>query len=140
MSTEQNITLAREYLEKAWNEKDLSVVDRLIAHDHVSHGPYTEGLPPGPEGERAFISTFINAFPDVRMTIDSIEASGDVVHASVTYRGTHTGELMGISPTGKTTVVTVKTTSRIVNGQIVESGAEWDPNEMLRQLGVAAGR
>ena len=139
MSTEQNIALAREYLETAWNGKDLSVVDRLVAPDHASHGPYTDQLPPGPDGERAFISTFLNAFPDVRATIDSIEGSGDVVHATVTYRGTHTGELMGIPATYKSAVVVVKTTSRIVNGKIVESTAEWDPNEMLHQLGVAAG-
>ena len=107
-----------------------------IAADHVNHGPMTEQLPPGLEGDKAFISGMLAAFPDTRYTIDKQEADGDTVQTWLTYMGTNTGSLNGAPPTGKRATVKVKTTDRIVNGKIVESWAEWDPQDMLRQLGL----
>jgi len=134
--SEQNKTIARNLIEGTWNKKDMGVIDQLVAANHTPHGPFTDKLPPGVEGSKAFASTFIAAFPDVQATIEKQEAEGDLVKTTVTYTGTQTGQLMDIPATGKQATVQVLVTNRIVGGIVVESWAEWDPQDMLRQLGV----
>jgi steroid delta-isomerase-like uncharacterized protein len=136
MAAEENKTIARDFLERVWNDKDFSAVDQLIASNHVSNGPFTDQLPQGREGVRAFAASFVEAFPDVHCTIESQEVDGDLVRTQVTYRGTQTGQLMDIPATNRQTVVPVLITDRFEGGKIVETWAEWDSDDMMRQLGV----
>jgi predicted ester cyclase len=76
------------------------------------------------------------AFPDVTHTIDKQEAEGDGVRTWLTYVGTNTGSLNGAPPTGTRATVKVVTTDRIAGGHIAESWAEWDPQDLMRQLGL----
>ncbi len=136
MSEEQNKTIVRNSLESSWKKHDLAGLNKYFSADHVNHGPMTDQLPSGIEGDRAFIGGMLAAFPDVEYTIDQQEAEGDTVRTWVTYKGTNTGSLMGMPVTGKRAIVKVLTTDRIANGKIVESWAEWDDQDMLRQLGL----
>lgn len=136
MTAEENKAIARHLLEAMWNQKDMSAADRYVAANHTPHGPFSDQFPPGPEGTKAFVSSFIQAFPDTHCTIDKQEAEGDTVRTWVTFRGTHTGPLMDIPATGQPATVPVLITDRIKNGQIVETWSEWDPQDMMRQLGV----
>ena len=43
----------------------------------------------------------MNAFPDCHFEIVEMIAEGDLVATPYTFKGTHTGDLMGIAPTGK---------------------------------------
>lgn len=137
MSAEKNMAIARNFLEAAWRKRDFGSLSKYVAQNHVAHGPFTAQLPPGIQGVRAFASTFVTAFPDVTYTIDSQEADGELVRTQVTYHGTQTAELMGIAATGRQATVPVLITDRIVDGKIVETWAEWDPDDMMRQLGVS---
>ena len=136
MSEEQSMAVVRNYLEAGWKKHDLAGLDRFIAADHVTHGPMTDQLPAGIEGDRAFIGAMVTAFPDVHYTIDKQETVGDLVRTWITYHGTNTGSFMGLPPTGKHATVKVFTSDRVVNGKIVESWAEWDDKDMMRQLGM----
>jgi predicted ester cyclase len=119
-----------------WNRQDFGVADRYVSPDLVPEGPMSDQFPPGPEGSKAFTSTFLNAFPDVEATIDEQDVDGDWVHTWTTYRGTQTGPLMDITATGRHATVSVHTIDRVVNGKIVESTVDWDPQDLFRQLGV----
>jgi predicted ester cyclase len=134
--SDENKALIRNLLDGMWNQKDMSVADTYIDANLVQQGPFTDGLPDGPEGYRQFIMGMVSAFPDTHCTIDKQEADGDMVRTWCTYRGTQTGALMNIPPTGKKATVPVVFTDRIRNGKVVESMPEWDPEDMLRQLGV----
>ena len=137
MSTETNKALSRRYLEEAFNQGKLNVLDEIIAKDHVSTGPGTlPGLPAGPEGDKQLITMYRNAFPDVHFTIDEQIAEGDKVVTRWTGHGTHKGELLGIPATGKSTTVTGIAVDRIVNGKIVENWGLFDQFGMMQQLGV----
>ena len=136
MSAEQNKQISRDLVEGLWNRRDWDVADKYVAADHLPQGPYSDQFPPGPEGVRQFAQVFIQGFPDVYCTIERQEADGDVVRSWLTFTGTHTGELMGIPPTHRTVTVRVLATERLANGKIIESLTEWDPQDMLRQLGV----
>ena len=63
-------------------------------------------------------------------------AEGDKVVTRWTGRGTHQGELMGISPTGNQLEITGLTIDRIEGGQVVETWDQYDTLGMLRQLGA----
>ena len=136
MTIEQNLAIAREVQERMWNQRDMSVFQEYYAPDHINHGPHGKFLPPGPDSLRTIVTTMIAALPDVHGTIEKQEAEGDLVKTWVTFRGTQTGKLLNIPPTGRKSVILVMFTDRIVNGKIVESWSDWDPEELLRQLGL----
>ena len=50
--------------------------------------------------------------------------------------GVHTGEFMGIKPTGKRVKVRMATFDRVVDGKIVSSEVFMDTASLLIQLGV----
>ena len=79
---------------------------------------------------------FLSAFPDTQMTVEDELADGDKVATRWTATGTHTGELMGIPPTGKQVTVTGMDINRLVGGKIVEHWGEFDQMGMMQQLGV----
>jgi steroid delta-isomerase-like uncharacterized protein len=134
--SDQNKAIARNFIEGAWNRRDMSVVNQLVAPNHVPHGPFTDQFPQGAPGAEAFVTAFLAAFPDVKATIVKQETEGDKIKTTVTFKGTHTGTLMDIPATGKQVTVPVVVTDRIVDGKIVETWSEWKPEDMFRQLGV----
>lgn len=134
--SDTNKVIARNFIERAWNQRDMSVVNELIAPNHVPHGPFTEQMPQGAEGTKAFVTAFLAAFPDLKATIEKQEANGDQVKTTITFKGTQTGALMDIPATSKQAIVPVVVTDRIAGGKIVETWSEWKPEDMLRQLGV----
>lgn len=81
------------------NAGDLAGFGDLVAEDFVEHqgGP---GLPTTKEGTLDFFRTLLVAFPDMRMNVEDLIASGDKAVARVRVSGTHRGEFMGVTPTG----------------------------------------
>lgn len=133
--SEANKTLVRRVYDDMWNKSDLSVPDTIYAPDVVNH-ELPPGMPEGIEGTKAYFGMFLSAFPDTQMTVEEQIAEGDKVVTRWTARGTHTGELMGIPPTGKQVTVTGINVDRIAGGKIVEEWGEFDMMGMMQQLGV----
>jgi len=75
------------------------------------------------------------AFSDGRHTIHEIYESGDHVFARGSFSGTHTGDFMGMPPTGKEISVTEMNFDRFADGKLVEHGAEADMVGLM-QLGA----
>jgi steroid delta-isomerase-like uncharacterized protein len=115
--------IVRLLFEEPW-KGNMDVVDEYIAPIR------------GPQGFKAQIEKYLAAFPDARFTIDDQFAEGDRVATRWTARGTHQGELAGISATGKEVTVTGLTFSRFEGGKIVEDWLIWDTLGMLVQLGA----
>ena len=82
------------------------------------------------------ITMYRTAFPDIHFTIDEQIAEGDTVMTRWTARGTQTGELAGMPPTGKSVTVTGIVVDRFSNGMIAETWAIFDQFGMMQQLGV----
>ena len=74
--------------------------------------------------------------PDFHSTIEDVIAEGDKVVTRQTFRGTHTGDLMGIPPTGKQVTMSGIVISHFANGKCVELWANNDDLGLLQQLGV----
>jgi steroid delta-isomerase-like uncharacterized protein len=82
------------------NAGDLEGFGALMADDFVEHEQLA-GLEPTKEGVLAFFRMQRAAFPDMRMDVEDIFASGDKVCVRVRYTGTHQGAFMGLPPSGK---------------------------------------
>src|ERR1700736_143286 len=133
MSTEQNKAVVRRFVEEVINKHNLARIDELFTPDYVNHAP---GLPPGREAEKQLNSASFAAFPDARVTIEDLVAEGDKVVARVSYRGTHTGDFMGIPPTGKQFIVTGAGVFRVADGKIAEQWSNLDMLSLMQQLGA----
>lgn len=135
MSIEENKALIRRFNDEVWNKGDLAVVDEVFASTWVGHN-LPPGLAPGREGLKQMAGSFRAAFSDIRTTIDDQIAEGDKVAWRWSFQTKHTGEFMGIPPTGKQITLTGISIDRIAGGKFVE---RWDSADMLgllQQLGV----
>jgi steroid delta-isomerase-like uncharacterized protein len=118
------------------NAGDVEGFADLIADDFVEHEE-TPGIPPTKEGVKQFFTAFIAAFPDLRMDVEDVIASGDKIVARVRVTGTHEGEFMGIPPTGKKIDIQTIDIIRVdAGGKAVEHWGVTDGLKMMQQLGV----
>jgi predicted ester cyclase len=127
--------LSRRVTDEVWTAGNLDVIDELFASDYHGWTP-TDGEIHGPKGFREIVERYRSAFSGTSMTADHMVAEGDWVTVTWTAHGTHTGELMGIAPTGREVTVTGIDVSRIANGKFVESHGNFDALGMLQQLGA----
>ena len=118
-----------------WRTGDKGLFDDVLAPDYVQHWP---GFPTDREGYLQRLQAFRTAFPDLKKTTEDLLADGDKVVDRVTVRATHTGELLGLAPSGKTIEMTEMHVARVSNGQIAERWGEWDLLGLLRQIGAAS--
>jgi steroid delta-isomerase-like uncharacterized protein len=72
------------------------------------------------------------AFPDLQAHIEDIVADGDKVAVRVRFRGTHSGEFLGIPATGRTVEYVSHEFYRVADGLIAE---EWICSDMATLLG-----
>jgi predicted ester cyclase len=123
-------------IEEIANKGNLAAVEEYFAPDYVGHfGGFPEVR--GIEALKQFMSMNHGAFTEKRATIEQMIAEGDTVAVRITWRGKHTGDLMGIAPTGKEVTLTGIAILRFANGKIVEHWANPDAIGLLRQLGVS---
>jgi predicted ester cyclase len=76
----------------------------------------------GIQGAIEHIRGIYVTYPDIHLTVDHQIAEGDWVATSYTMTGTHSGEWMKITPTGKKIKVTGVNLDRIQNDRIIEHG------------------
>ena len=96
-------------------------------------------LEPTCENYRAFMTRFIDAFPDVHHHIERVVVDGDNVWALYTMTGTHRGPLRGIEPTGRQVRYPIVAMYRIVGGHISQADFVSDDLRMMRQVGALPG-
>ena len=102
--------------------------------DVVLHG-YPAGLQ-GRDGLHAFHEALWEAFPDAQLAVEDLVVEADRVALRYRLQGTHSGNYLGVAPTGLAFDVEGLTLLRVADGRVVE---EWhSPTELaiLRQLGA----
>jgi steroid delta-isomerase-like uncharacterized protein len=130
---EENKASFRRYLEEAWNQRNLEVVDEIFDR-YISHQPDGSVLERGPEDVRRFVGEFRSAFPDLRLIIGEQIAEGDKVVSRGTIRGTHLREFRGMAPTGKEMEIPGMAVFRFSEeGKVVESWDSYDQLSLMRQ-------
>ena len=129
-----NKAMIRRMFEEGFNQNRASVIDELIAPNYVNHD-----LPapvPGPEGWKQVVGTFRAAFPDMKITLEDVFADGDKVGTRGVFTGTHKGEFMGVSATGKPVKMKYIDLWRVVDDKLVDNWVQMDMLGMMQQLGA----
>ncbi|MDR3489542.1 MAG: ester cyclase [Bradyrhizobium sp.] len=98
---------------------DMSRLDEIKAPNYVNHNAFAE---PGLEGSRKVLGAIIAGVPDLKVTAEDVlvSADGSRVVGRYRYEGTHTGNLLGYSGTGKPFVMRSIDIWRIEDGRFVE--------------------
>lgn len=93
-------------------------------------------LPTGRQGLKALRRLIEQAFPDLKPTIRDIIAEGNKVAARIGLEGTHTGDFMGVTPSGKHLTTELFEIVRIEGDKIAERWVLRDRLGEFQQLGV----
>ena len=117
------------------NSEDYGRVRELIHEDYVDRGsPLGEAH--GPEGFLAALQLLTNAFSESHSEIDLLVVEGDLAAWRSTFTGVHTGELMGVPPTGRRVSLEIVNIGRMKDGKAIEHWGGPDPGALMAQLGV----
>lgn len=136
MTSDDNRALVRRFWEEIWNQGNPSAPDAIVSPDFTLEGPGFPDPLRGPSGLRSWVTTVRAAFPDVRFTVDDDVAEGDKVVSRWSARGTHSGPLMGIPPTGRPILLRGITIFTVVGNQVSDEWAVEDTLGMLQQIGA----
>ena len=90
----------------------------------------------GLETIKQALKLFYKGFPDAHFAIEDIVAERDRVWVRETETGTHKGQYLGISPTGKKITITTVSIYRIVDGKIAEAWHVYDNLDFYKQLSI----
>jgi steroid delta-isomerase-like uncharacterized protein len=126
-----------EFYTKVWDqvivEGKVNVLDTAYAETIVLHTtPEIKGI----KDAKAYYAGFVTGFSNRSFIVKRMFADGENLVNHWQFKGTHTGDFMGIPPTGKTVDIEGCTVAKIVDGKIVEEQDFMDNMSFLKQLGL----
>lgn len=117
------------------NQHKLEVLDELYAPNYINHiAPFD--LEKTVEGVKNLIREQISAFPDWHISVDYWLQQEDKHIVKWVLEGTHTGEYLGIRPSGKHCKITGVDIETIINSKITEHDGAEDMLSLLQQIGA----
>jgi C-1 hydroxylase len=121
----------------AWNRGD---PDGIAVHlaDDVIWRDVALGMPlHGREALKAAAQAYMTGFPDLRIEETSSTLAPPRLVQEVTITGTHSGEFLGIPPTGRfTQSFAAVITTFDEDGMMIEGALYWNALALMRQIGV----
>lgn len=130
---------ARRTWEEIFPSLDVEALAEVTDPDVVAHGARPDE-PPGLEGVTQTMLWLGRVFADQRWQIHNVIAEGDLVAVHATHHARHTGDLMGIAPTGREVAYDYVHILRFRDGKAVEHWSVRDSMTLMRQLGVLQDR
>jgi steroid delta-isomerase-like uncharacterized protein len=133
-TAQSNIELMRTAF-AALERKDADAVVGLMPPDfviNIAGMPYQKR---GTDAWRKHAAILFSALPDLRVTIEDIFAAEDKVTVRLRISGTHSGEFLGIPPTGKRVEYESTEVYRIADGKIAEEWICSDTLTLMAQIG-----
>jgi C-1 hydroxylase len=115
---EENTALTMRLVD-AWMKGDIEALKEIFSPDYVYHNETGQAASLGLLIEQ--LKKEMVMFPDRSMSNEELIAKGDKVVHRYIARGTHTGEVGGLAPTGNKLVLGGIEILRFENGKIVES-------------------
>lgn len=129
---------SRRFVDEAWVQGDLAVIDDLVAPEIVHHvaGP---GPGPGTKGVKDFVTGLRSVFADMHVTYENEIVEGDKAVRHITVQGTHAGEFLGVAPTQRRVTFEVIDIIRFDDhGWMVEHWSVVDLFSVVQQLNAPA--
>ncbi|HSD01772.1 MAG TPA: ester cyclase [Gaiellales bacterium] len=135
MQAAESKRIVRRFIDEYQTGASDAAFAELLHPDVIDHSR-PPGIAPGAQGVRQQFDGVRAGLPDFRATILHQVAEGDLVMTHKVFHGTHTGELLGIPPTGREVEILVIDVVRVADGRIVEHWGIVDRLGLLQQLGA----
>jgi steroid delta-isomerase-like uncharacterized protein len=121
----------------AWNRGDPEGIAAHLAED-VLWRDVALGMPlHGREALKAAAQAYMTGFPDLRIEETSSTLAPPRLVQELTITGTHSGEFLGIAPTGRfTQSYAAVITTFDEDGMMIEGALYWNALALMQQLGV----
>ena len=132
MSESARDCLAKRWFEEVWNQGRRDAIAELLAPDAVVHDGGVDTV--GPEEFYPFFERMQSTFSELHVSVDDTVAEGDKVCVRWSCTAKHTGNGLGVPPTGKSLHVTGMTIIRVAGGRLVEGWQNWDMLGLLEQI------
>jgi predicted ester cyclase len=140
--TSTGAELTGRLFSEAFNERDLDVLDDLVAEEFFEHavapfGTAAPGAVAGPAHMRGVVKWLTDQFPDLTMTVEAVVSEDDLTAVRVLSEGTNLGALNGVMPpTGRRFRALQSHWYRVASDRLVEHWAVRDDLATMLQLGV----
>jgi len=133
-TTEQNKKAVIRFNKQFIEAGNTDVFEELVAEDVINHSA-PPGSSTGADGMVHFLQNILRTgFPDLTVEILNQVAEDDLVTTRKVIRATHTGNFMGIPPTGRKVVINVIDMIRLREGKYVEHWGMSNIPEVIAQL------
>jgi predicted ester cyclase len=123
----------RQVFDEVVNLGKIELVDDLFDPDFqtiTAQGTFDR------EGFKDYVRMWLTGFPDAHCQVDDVIVEGDRVAWTVRATGTHTGNFMGIPPTGNAIDFESFNVGEMRDGRAYRHKVLQDTLTMLQQLGV----
>lgn len=130
--TEKERNLGHIWFEEVWNKRRRDAIAELLTSDAVIHDGGSDSK--GPEGFYQFYDLMLAAFSNLHVTIHDTFAEHDRSCVRWSCRAGHTGDGLGMPPTGKTIRVTGISIVRVADGRAAEVWQNWDMMGLMEQI------
>ena len=137
MTPEEQKAATRRMIIGVWDQGNFRLIQELADPDRFTFQYAGQETMYG-ESYQDHVSNVRAAFPDLRNTIESQVAEGDMVVTRGTTRGTHRGPIAGIAPTGNSIEVPWVIFTTFQGGRIVAQWELYDGLGLMTQLGAIA--
>ncbi len=135
MSEKENIQQVEKQI-AALNAHDVDEYLSRIDESYVGESESPLSPLRGREGVRKFLEIIFSAFPDVRLEVEQVLASGDFVVCRYEVTGTHKGSYFGIAPTNRRVNFRCCNVVEVRNGKAIRGRLYADNASLFQQLGV----
>jgi steroid delta-isomerase-like uncharacterized protein len=133
-----NTALARRWFEEVWNERRDATVAELLMPTSVGH--LEGGDVEGADQFLAVRALLLDAFPDLRLTINGVVEQGDEVVVRWTATGTHRGDSLGFPATNRPVTFRGMTWLRCHQGRLIEGWDAWNQGALFAELRAASAK
>ena len=134
MGVEQNKVLVRRFIDEVFVKGNPDAVDKLVTHDFTPHS--WGNVPPGADALKDAIRRVHAGLADVSFKIEDLIAEEDRVAVRVTAHGRHTGEFIGLAPSGREYTISETHIFHLRDGRVSDHWRDADMLGMMSQLGA----
>ncbi len=135
MAGQDNKALVRRYYDEVFNQRNVDLVDELAVEDYIEHDPFP-GQGNGRSDLKARVQAILGAFNPVSFALEDLVSEGDRVVVRWTQTSTHSGNFMGMPPTGKQFSIAGIDIHEVRAGRMAEHWHVVDMYALLIQLGA----
>jgi len=133
----ENVAVVKRYFEEIWSKGNLASASKIVAPSFQLNSPTMRIVgPTGPDLVAGVVEGRRSSFPDLTVTVEDVVSEGNKVAVRWVAKGTHSGKLGNVEPTGKKISYEGMSIFQVTSGQIYQEWTLDDFRSVLRQLGV----